>query len=92
VAAKFARDFLRMEGLVRSDEVEAVWQEHRKPGMPENFEAACGRVREAIRNRPELLVVPTYSTKVDEFCQRCKAVSQFPLADAGQILSILGYC
>jgi hypothetical protein len=92
LAPKYARDLLRLLESSSGSEVGKVWPEHRKSKMPESFEAACERVREAIRKRPDLLVHPAYSTKVGEICDRCKVVNDFPLADAGHILSILGYC
>lgn len=92
VAAKFARDFLRMLAAVRTDGLQEVWLEHRKPEMPESFEVASARLCEIIPSRPELLVDPAYSTNVHDVCERCRDLSAFPLADAGQILAILGYC
>ena len=92
VAAKFGRDLLRMADCVDGSRMESIWQDHRKPGMPESFAAAAKLVREAIRNRPELQIVPVYSIDVREVCPRCHNVRNFPIADAGQVLALLGYC
>jgi hypothetical protein len=92
VAPKYARDFLRLMELVTTDEVECIWQEHRKPQSPESFAETALRLRRVIASRSNLLIPPTYSTNVYEVCQRCQHAEAFPLADARQILSILGYC
>jgi hypothetical protein len=92
VAPKYARDFLRLIDLVAIDKVEPIWQEHRKPQSPESFAETASLLRRVIASRPELLISPTYSTDLDEVCPRCHGSEAFQLADAGQILSILGYC
>ena len=92
VAPKYARDFLRLVELVTTDEVECIWQEHRKPQSPESFAETAVQLRRVIASRSDLLIAPTYSTNVFEVCQRCQGAEAFPLADARQILSILGYC
>jgi len=92
VAPKYARDFLRLVELVTADEVECIWQEHRKPQSPESFAETVLQLRRVIASRSDLLIPPTYSTNVYEVCQRCQAAEAFPLADARQIMSILGYC
>jgi len=95
VAAKFARDFLRM--LEAADRammatVAGLWEEHRKPDMPDDFEYVAEKLQETIRRSPDLLVDPVYSTDIHALCGRCQPVAAFPLADAGEIKSILGYC
>jgi hypothetical protein len=92
VAPKYARDFLRLVELVTTDEVQCIWQEHRKPQSPESFAETAVQLRRVIASRSDLLIAPTYSTNVYEVCQRCQGAEAFPLADARQILSILGYC
>jgi hypothetical protein len=92
VAPKYVRDFLRMIDFVTTEEVQAIWLEHRKSESPENFAEAARRVRREIQTRPDLLVDPVYSTDVTEVCTRCRVVERFPLAQASRILSILGYC
>jgi hypothetical protein len=92
VAPKYAGDFLRLLELARTDEIESVWPEHRKPQSPESFAEAAQQLRRVIAARSELLIPPSYSTAVDEICPRCRHTSEFPLADARRILSILGYC
>jgi hypothetical protein len=92
VAPKFARDFLRMLEVVNVGEVEAIWQEHRKPHFPASFAEVVTQLRTAIASRPELLVAPVYSTDVLAACPRCRPAVGFPLADAGLVLSLLGYC
>ena len=92
VAPKYARDFLRLVELVTTDEIESIWQEHRKPQSPESFAETALQLRRVIASRPDLLIPPTYSTNVDEVCQRCQGAEAFPLTEASQIMSILGYC
>jgi hypothetical protein len=92
VAPKYTRDFLRMVNLVSTAEIQSIWLEHRKPQSPPDFEQAVSRLREEIEMRSDLLVAPAYSTNVEEICRRCEHAPGFPLADAGKILAILGYC
>ncbi|HEY4741511.1 MAG TPA: hypothetical protein VIH76_13025 [Candidatus Acidoferrales bacterium] len=97
IAPKYARDFLRLLGLVQTAgiqiaEMESIWREHRKSQSPESFTETALELRGIIASRPELLVPPVYSTNLDEVCKRCHAVESFPLASASQIFSILGYC
>jgi hypothetical protein len=92
VAPKFARDFLRMLEFVTTEEIEPSWREHRKPQSPASFEETTWQLRHGIASRQDLLIPPTYSTNADEICQRCRATDAFPLTDARQVLSILGYC
>lgn len=95
VAPKFARDFLRMLEVADSAllaRVAQLWQEHRKPEMPAEFGHVVEQLKATIRRSPDLLVDPVYSTDVHALCGRCQPVAAFPLADAGEIKSILGYC
>ena len=92
VAPKYARDFLRLMDLVTTDEVERIWQEHRKSQSPESFAETALQLRRMIASRSELLIPPTYSTNIYEVCPRCQDREAFPLCDRHQILSILGYC
>lgn len=98
LAPKYAWDFLRLLKFVSTEEVESVWQEHRKPHRleetkcPATFAETVQEVCRLINTRSDLLVPPTYSTNVKEVCQRCHETARFRLADAGHILSLLGYC
>lgn len=92
VAPKYAHDFLRLLELVTPEEIEPIWREHRKPQSPATFAETARLLRRTIASRSELLVPPTYSTDVNEVCQRCRGTNTFPLADPRQVLSILGYC
>jgi hypothetical protein len=78
--------------LVTTDEIERIWQKHRKGQSPESFTETALQLRGTITSRSELLVPPTYSTSVDEVCPRCEGGGAFPLCDPRQILSMLGYC
>lgn len=92
IAPKYTRDFLRLTEFVTTDEVESIWQEHRKPQTPESFAETLVQLHRVIASRQDLLVPPRYSTDVDEVCRRCQATEGFPLTDPRRILSILGYC
>ena len=92
VAPKYARDFLRMLDLAEGEYIDEVWQDHRKPTDPLSFAEAAGLLREAIAQRAELLIAPVYSTDIDEVCPRCESTASFQLANAGQVLALLGYC
>jgi hypothetical protein len=92
VAPKFARDFLRLVEFVVPAKMEAIWQEHRKPGSAESFAVAVEALRRTIAVRTDLLVAPVYSTDVDAVCSRCHETEAFPLADAREVMAILGYC
>lgn len=91
LAPKFARDFLRMTD-VASTSIESVWPEHRKVDDPPSFGEAVERLRVAIATRTNLLVQPVYSTDVDEVCPRCEGTNSFQLADARQVVALIGYC
>jgi hypothetical protein len=90
--AKHSRDFLRLLPLVETDAMESVWQEHRKPSDPESFAEVSRLLIDLIATRKDLQIIPSYSHDPDERCSRCEATEAFPLADAGHILSLLGYC
>ncbi len=92
IAQKYARDFLRLLEIVKTDEVEAAWKEHRKPHAPENFADVAIELRRLIESRPDLLVTPTYSLDVNAVCERCEDTAALRLADPERILSLLGYC
>jgi hypothetical protein len=92
IAPKYARDFLRMLGVVNPGHIENIWQEHRKRDTPESFGEAVTSLRKAIAERTDLLIPPVYSTDVDEVCPRCESTPGFRLADARQVLGLLGYC
>ncbi len=93
LAPKYARDFLRILEVVRDTApLESVWIEHRKPGFASTFAAAVARIEQALAERGDLLVEPTYSRDVGEVCARCAGAAAFPLASAEKILARLGYC
>jgi hypothetical protein len=92
LAPKFSRDFLRMVGLIDPEQIEPIWQEHRKPNDPPSFSQASHLLREAIATHSDLLVPPVYSKNLDEVCPRCRNTPSFTLAGAAQIFSLLGYC
>jgi hypothetical protein len=89
VDPKYGRDFLRLIELVRTEEVEPIWQEHRKSQSPESFAETALQLRRTIVSRSDHLV--HYSSEADEGCPRCQGGTAFPLCDPRQILSILGY-
>ena len=72
VAPKYARDFLRLIELLTTDEVERIWQEHRKGQSPESFAETALQLRRTIASLSKLLIAPTYSTNVHEVCRRCQ--------------------
>jgi hypothetical protein len=92
VAPKYARDFLRLREVVKTGDVEPVWQEHRKPHSPENFSDAAEEIRRLITARPELIVSPIYCTDATARCERCRDTTALPLSDPNRILALLGYC
>ncbi len=92
VAPKYARDFLRLLEFVAVDQMEDIWQKHRKPQSLENFAATVQQLRRVIGLRSDLLVGQTYSRDPDEVCPRCRMTDAFRLADARQIMLHLGYC
>lgn len=89
---KHAQDFLRLLPLVRCDQVVAVWQEHRKPNHPQSFAAVADLLQNLIGTRTDLQTVPRYSQDIHVPCSRCESTDHFPLAQAADVLSLLGYC
>ena len=92
VAPKYAKDFLRLLEVVDLHAAESVWHEHRNCWTPDSFGDAAFKLRGLIESHSHLLISPTYSTDLTEVCDRCKTLATFPLAEAGQILGLLGYC
>lgn len=92
VASKHALDFVRLREWDDSPQLQIAWQDHRRGHHPTDFVEAKRVVQKLIRSRPDLLIEPRYSTDVKSVCPRCKSIRAFPLADAQQIMSILGYC
>jgi hypothetical protein len=92
VLSKHARDFFRLVDLVEPEEVEAVWQDHRKPNHPLTFEETNGLLHCLIPNHQELLVTAKYSKDTEGVCPRCSPTATFQLANPNVILSLLGYC
>lgn len=92
VPAKHARDYLRLAELVKSSNLEAAWQNHRKPTHPMTFSETNTLVKRLIANRRNLLISPDYFKDVDEICRRCVPTPPFQLADPKVVLSLLGYC
>lgn len=92
VPAKHAGDYLRLAELVKSSNMEAAWQDHRKPTHPVTFAETNTLVRCLIATRRDLLISPDYSKDADEVCHRCVPTPPFRLADPNVVLSLLGYC
>jgi len=92
LAAKCARDFLRLLKLARPQELELVWQDHRKPPMPSRFAEAVRELVPLIESRSDLLLNLTYSTDVDAVCERCKETAALRPAHPAEVLALLGYC
>jgi hypothetical protein len=92
VAFKYARDFVRLLELVKTDEVESAWQEHRKAHSPESFSDAAKEIHRQIAARPDLLISTIYSIDVNATCERCRDTQALPLANPSRILALLGYC
>jgi hypothetical protein len=92
VPAKHASDFVRLAELVDPAEVEAAWQDHRKPAHPATFGEAHSVLQELIPARQNLLITVDYSKDTEEVCPRCAPTAAFRLADPQWILSLLGYC
>lgn len=90
--AKYARDFLRLVELVDPTQVEAAWQDHRKPRHPATFADADNLLQQLIPDRPELLITPVYSQNTEEFCPRCTSTAALRLADPKVVMATLGYC
>lgn len=92
VAAKHARDYLRFAGYGERAEVEAAWRDHRKPEHPVSFVEADIAVRRLVAAREDLLITPEYSKDTRAVCPRCVAGGVFALAQAEEVLAVLGYC
>jgi hypothetical protein len=92
VAPKFARDFLRMVSFAKTERIEPVWQDHRESNDPVSFTEATALLRDTIAARADLLIPVAYPTDIAEVCLRCKSTADFQLADAKQIVALLGYC
>jgi hypothetical protein len=92
VPAKHANDYLRLEILIQPSDVEAAWQDHRKPGHPVTFCETNTLVLGLIATHRDLLITPDYSKDATQICSRCVPVAGFPLADPDLLLSLLGYC
>ena len=92
VAAKHARDYLRLDALTDLTAMESSWADHRKPAHPAAFREVRELVRHLISTRPNLLIHPGYSQDVRAICPRCRQVQAFPLADSHTIVALLGYC
>jgi hypothetical protein len=89
--AKHVRDFYRMSALATMEAMEEVWPLHRREAAPGTFKEAHDLLRDLIPRRQEYVITPAFSKDGDEVCKRCKPTSDFPLADAKEIYSILGY-
>jgi len=92
VPAKHAGDYLRLVELVKSANMEAAWQDHRKPTQPVTFRETSTLVKRLIATRRNLLMSPDYSKDADGICPRCVPSPPFELADPNVVLSLLGYC
>jgi hypothetical protein len=92
VPGKHARDYIRISEGPPPANLEAAWEDHRKPEHPCAFRDADKLVRELISTRDKLLIRPQYSTCTGDVCPRCVPNARFPLADPAQVLSVLGYC
>jgi hypothetical protein len=92
VPKKHADDYLPLAELVQSSDIEAAWQDHRKPTNPMTFDETNRLLKELIATRRSLLITPDYSKDAAEICPRCVRNSPFQLADSNMVLSLLGYC
>lgn len=92
LAPKFADDFVRLAAAIKPERIEPIWPEHRKLDDPTTFVETLALLKRVITTRKDLLVQPVYSTDVNEVCNRCEGTQAFALADASQVLAILGYC
>src|SRR5262249_2878815 len=91
-ASKYVMDFMRLDRLVQAEQVESVWEEHRKQEHPKSFTDGGSLIRNLAASRPELLISPSYSRNVEESCSRCASTPHFHLAPPHLVLSMLGYC
>lgn len=92
VAAKHGNDYLRLEKLIQTSDLEAAWHDHRKPTHPVTFREANALVRGLLATQQNLLITPDYSKDAEQICSRCVPKPAFPLADPQLVLSLLGYC
>ncbi len=92
IPSKYLTDFLRLDALVQAEQIDSVWEEHRKQEHPRNFADAGNLIKNLVVSRPELLVSHSYSRNVEEACSRCASTSHFHLAPPRTVLSLLGYC
>jgi hypothetical protein len=92
VPSKHAIDFLRLLQMVHPTEVEAAWQDHRRPKHPVTFEETNTLLQALIPAHPELLITSEYSKNVQKVCPRCAPTSAFKLVDSNVVMSLLGYC
>jgi hypothetical protein len=92
VPAKHAGDYLRLAELANSSDMEAAWQDHRKPTHPMTFGETDSLVKRLIATRRSLLISPEYSKDPVDVCPRCVPTPPFLLADPKVVLSLLGYC
>ncbi|HEX8817853.1 MAG TPA: hypothetical protein VF753_20355 [Terriglobales bacterium] len=92
VAAKHANDYFRLRKHLQNTDLEAAWQDHRKPWHPVMFREADELVEGLIGTHHTLLITPQYSRNVTEACCRCAPTPAFPLADRHTVLSLLGHC
>jgi hypothetical protein len=91
VAAKHARDYLRLVEPVTPEEMQTLWPDHRRPSHPAEFREVHSLLEDLIPARPDLLITPEYSRDAGEICPRCQPVAAFPLAHPREILALLGY-
>jgi hypothetical protein len=61
VPAKHADDYLRLEELAKSSNMETAWQDHRKPTHPIIFWETNTLIKGLIATRRNLLISPEYS-------------------------------
>jgi hypothetical protein len=92
VAAKHASDYLRLEPLMQTLDLEVAWQDHRKPDHPVMFCDANTLVRGLLSTHRNLLITPDYAKDATRICSRCVPTTAFSLADPQLVLSLLGYC
>jgi len=92
VAAKHGNDYLRLEKLMQTSDLEVAWQDHRRPGHPVTFREANTLARGLIASHHNLLITPDYCKDATQICSRCVPTTVFPLADSHLVLSLLGCC
>jgi hypothetical protein len=92
LSRKHAEDYVRLAELAGSRDVETAWRDHRKPKHPLTFRDAAALLEELMAVRGDLLITPAYSKDSAAVCTRCANHHLFPLANASEILSLLGYC